>query len=141
MAALDKFLSRADAEEDQVHSTQHTYLSSDLFPLQYTESASLEEALKSAMSARTRTTRRFPTFEKMQEAFAVQFDACVQADGGTYGSKSKAFRQYELYVIRLSVARGLEVAQDYHFRLFELIVGGSMIWYRMGTSMLRWQWR
>jgi hypothetical protein len=128
MAMFTKFLSKAESEdtdiEDQVHSTPHTYLSSDLFPLRYDESSSLEEALKLAMNSRSRTTRRFPSFDKMQDAFCVQFDACIQADGGTYGTRARAFRQYEQFVIRLFATRGLDMAQDYHFRLFDLIAKG-----------------
>lgn len=130
MSLINKFMANEeDMEDDLLDENKgqkvNPYLSSSLFPLRYDESAPLEDALKQALASRSRTSRRFGTFDKMIDAFDEQFDKCIQADGGKYGATSKAWRSYELYIIKLFATKGFDMAQDYHFRLFDLVSRGK----------------
>ena len=128
MQLLSELLSHSansdDDNADEHKVTSASYLPS-LYPMRVNETAPLADAIKSALIARSRSSRRFPSFDKLLDAFQEQFVACVTADSGMYGEQSRAWRAYERYIIRLFLQHGLDYAQDYHFALFERISNGT----------------
>lgn len=120
-----------DRDDDDAVGSHHTQFDSDLIPYKPGEKQTIEQALADVLKVKTKTIKRFESFDCLLTLFNKQLFTFITSDGAAT-ARVHAWVKYYNFIMKLSFTHGLDAASDYHYKLFMKIDDEHYDWIQRG---------